>query len=159
MKINKDLIRNIKGFLDEDEGRCLYEIALKDFEKNPPVTNIILSSLGYCHEAIKDYDSAIKYFERIASGSENLLKAEALFNLGRLYAGRGDTARSMESYRKVMTNYTDSMYIELINAALRKGYKWGEMSWILESNDMINRAIQVIGGKVYKTYRLYLKAL
>ena len=51
------------------------------------------------------------------------------------------------------------MYIELINAALRKGYKWGEMSWILESNDMINRAIQVIGGKVYKTYRLYSKAL
>jgi len=29
MRINKDLIRNVKGFLDEDEGRCLYEIALK----------------------------------------------------------------------------------------------------------------------------------
>ncbi len=29
MKINKDLISNVKGFLDEDEGRCLYDIALK----------------------------------------------------------------------------------------------------------------------------------
>ena len=29
MDINQDLIRSVKGFLDEDEGRCLYEIALK----------------------------------------------------------------------------------------------------------------------------------
>ena len=29
MDINKDLIRKVKGFLDEDEGRCLYETALK----------------------------------------------------------------------------------------------------------------------------------
>jgi len=29
MKVNKDLIRNVKGFLDVDEGRCLYDIALK----------------------------------------------------------------------------------------------------------------------------------
>ncbi len=28
MNIDKDLISNVKGFLDEDEGRCLYETAL-----------------------------------------------------------------------------------------------------------------------------------
>ena len=29
MRISKDLINNVKGFLDEDEGRCLYETALE----------------------------------------------------------------------------------------------------------------------------------
>jgi hypothetical protein len=40
-----------------------------------------------------------------------------------------------------------------------KGYKYAEMSWILESNDMMNRAIRSLGGTVYKTYRMYEKAL
>lgn len=51
------------------------------------------------------------------------------------------------------------MYLELTNTALRKGYKWAEMSWILETNDMINRAIQLMGGEVYKTYRMFEKDL
>jgi predicted O-methyltransferase YrrM len=29
MEIDKDLIASVKGFLDEEEGRCLYEMALK----------------------------------------------------------------------------------------------------------------------------------
>jgi hypothetical protein len=33
------------------------------------------------------------------------------------------------------------------------------MSWILENNDMMNRAIKALGGKIYKTYRVYQKAL
>jgi hypothetical protein len=33
------------------------------------------------------------------------------------------------------------------------------MSWILESNDMMNRAIKRLGGEIYKTYRIYEKPL
>jgi hypothetical protein len=33
------------------------------------------------------------------------------------------------------------------------------MSWILENNDMMNRAIRLFGGEVYKTYRVYEKRL
>jgi GNAT superfamily N-acetyltransferase len=51
------------------------------------------------------------------------------------------------------------MYIETAKAALRRGYKWAEMSWILENNDMMNRSIQMLGGKVYKTYRMYQKSI
>ena len=50
-------------------------------------------------------------------------------------------------------------YYDTLMAAKRKGYKWGEMSWILESNGPMNRAIQHMGGTVYKTYRIYEKAL
>ncbi|MFT4203958.1 MAG: hypothetical protein QM610_08595 [Chitinophagaceae bacterium] len=34
-----------------------------------------------------------------------------------------------------------------------------EASWILEQNMMMNRAVLDIGGKVYKTYRVYKKAI
>ena len=51
------------------------------------------------------------------------------------------------------------MYLETAKAAVPKGYKFAEMSWILENNEMMNRAIRSLGGTVYKTYRVYEKAL
>jgi GNAT superfamily N-acetyltransferase len=47
------------------------------------------------------------------------------------------------------------MYLELAEQARRKGFEWAEMSWILEINDMISRGIKLMGGEVYKTYRVY----
>jgi hypothetical protein len=49
------------------------------------------------------------------------------------------------------------MYLETAKRAAPKGYKWAEMSWILENNMMMNRSIQMLGGEVYKTYRMYEK--
>ncbi|MEA3351478.1 MAG: N-acetyltransferase [Chloroflexota bacterium] len=43
--------------------------------------------------------------------------------------------------------------------AMKKGIQFAEMSWILENNDMMNRAIELMGAKIYKTYRFYEKAL
>ncbi len=51
------------------------------------------------------------------------------------------------------------MYMDIAENAMRKGYKWAEMSWILENNMMMNRAIEMLGGEVYKTYRMYEKTL
>lgn len=51
------------------------------------------------------------------------------------------------------------MYMATVKAGLRKGYGNVEMSWILENNDMMNRAIRLFGGEVYKTYRVYEKAI
>lgn len=50
-------------------------------------------------------------------------------------------------------------YLETAKAALSKGIQKAEMSWILENNDSINRPVQVMGGEIYKTYRLYDKVL
>ena len=49
------------------------------------------------------------------------------------------------------------MYYETTKAAAAKGYKWAEASWILETNEMMNRAMAMMGAKVYKTYRIYEK--
>jgi len=48
-------------------------------------------------------------------------------------------------------------YIDTYRNGLRKGYKWGELSWILEDNTLMNRALEMIGSKPYKRYRLYEK--
>ncbi len=49
------------------------------------------------------------------------------------------------------------MYLETAKTAARKGYPMGESSWILEDNDMMTRAAEMLGGEVYKTYRMYQK--
>ena len=50
-------------------------------------------------------------------------------------------------------------YVETARKSFSKGYLRCEMSWILESNDMMNRIIERLGGTVYKTYRIYEKPL
>jgi GNAT superfamily N-acetyltransferase len=50
-----------------------------------------------------------------------------------------------------------TFYVETARKAFGKGYRRCEMSWILESNDMMNRIIERLEGKVYKTYRIYEK--
>jgi GNAT superfamily N-acetyltransferase len=50
-------------------------------------------------------------------------------------------------------------YFKTAQAADRKGIKMGEMSWILDNNDLMNRPIIAMGGEVYKTYRFYEKPL
>ncbi len=46
-------------------------------------------------------------------------------------------------------------YLEGLRRAKEMGMEWGEMSWILEDNYRIRRGIESMGGKVYRTYRLY----
>ncbi|HEM48678.1 MAG TPA: N-acetyltransferase [Caldithrix sp.] len=46
-------------------------------------------------------------------------------------------------------------YIETIMRAKEKGYLGGEMSWILEDNYTMNKPIEDVGAKKYKTYRVY----
>lgn len=50
-------------------------------------------------------------------------------------------------------------YYKTAQAALKKGIKFGEMSWILDNNDLMNKPIIAMGGEVYKTYRYYEKDL
>jgi GNAT superfamily N-acetyltransferase len=47
------------------------------------------------------------------------------------------------------------LYKAVWEAGLKKGYVAGEMSWILEDNGPMNAAMQMMGGHVYKTWRIY----
>jgi GNAT superfamily N-acetyltransferase len=50
-------------------------------------------------------------------------------------------------------------YRNFIDEGLARGYHSAELSWILETNDLMNRPIKAMGATHYKTYRLYEKNL
>jgi GNAT superfamily N-acetyltransferase len=50
-------------------------------------------------------------------------------------------------------------YLLTAKEGLKGGYKREEGSWILETNDMMNRILERLGGVKYKTYRIYEKNL
>jgi GNAT superfamily N-acetyltransferase len=47
------------------------------------------------------------------------------------------------------------LYLDTLRKARELGYDGGEISWTLEDNHLVNRAIESMGGKKYKTYRIY----
>jgi ribosomal protein S18 acetylase RimI-like enzyme len=51
----------------------------------------------------------------------------------------------------------------MLAEGMRTGFKLGfrniEASWILENNTAVRRVIELFGGKAYKTYRVYERAL
>ncbi len=48
-----------------------------------------------------------------------------------------------------------AFYAALVRNARNLGYGPCEMSWILEDNVLMNRSLEVMGAKKYKTYRIY----
>jgi GNAT superfamily N-acetyltransferase len=46
-----------------------------------------------------------------------------------------------------------------IEVALEAGYEWCEYSWILEDNERTKGAVRLMGGELYKIYRMYEKGL
>ena len=91
----------------------LFKQALDDFADNPLLKGLILSGLGYTLEGKKDFPAAVTRFEEIVSDPDAIMKDEALFCLGRIYAKMGDTAKSTGAYKKIVSDFSDSIYIEL----------------------------------------------
>ena len=48
-----------------------------------------------------------------------------------------------------------ALYVEHIETAARVPQTWGEMGWMLEVNEPMNRAMEGMGGEIVKRYRLY----
>jgi len=51
------------------------------------------------------------------------------------------------------------LYLDTWRNATSRGYYTGEMSWILENNNMMIRSAKMLGGSIYKTYRMYQKKI
>jgi hypothetical protein len=94
MNINKDLIHSIKGFLDEDEGRCLYETALKACSLGPclEIGSYCGKSTLYLAAACREKSSILFSIDH-HRGSEEQQPGEEYFDpeLFDAQAGRVDT--------------------------------------------------------------------
>ncbi len=59
----------------------------------------------------------------------------------------------VEEYRA--SGLAAGFYATLVRNARKLGYEACEMSWVLEDNVLMNRSLEVMGAKRYKTYRIY----
>jgi hypothetical protein len=57
------------------------------------------------------------------------------------------------------TGVAAGLYIEHFDMAEATPQTWGEMGWILETNEAMNRGMEGMGGKVVKRYRVYEREL
>ena len=58
-----------------------------------------------------------------------------------------------------VTGIDGMLYVKSAEEAIKKGYYLGESSWILENNYPMRNALEKIDSVIYKTYRIYEKAL
>jgi GNAT superfamily N-acetyltransferase len=84
--------------------------------------------------------------------------AKFLFGRGKVDAVRVFALGVKHDYRH--TGVAAGLYLEHIKLAAQPDkIHWGEMGWILETNEPMNRAMEGMGGKVVKRYRLFERAL
>jgi hypothetical protein len=95
-----------------------------------------------------------------------LLPFGAVKLLWRLFVQKPKTARLIllgvkEKFRKQRKYGALPMALvyEVKTRGERIGYQWGELGWTLETNTAVNVMIKAVGGKAYKTYRVFEKAL
>ncbi len=98
---------------DYNKAIELYMKSLEDFNDEPFIKNLIINSLGYSYTVKKDYKPAAKYFEMIASIPDYSIKDEALFNLGEIYDAMGDNGKSIDAFKKILSDHTGSIYTEI----------------------------------------------
>jgi GNAT superfamily N-acetyltransferase len=57
------------------------------------------------------------------------------------------------------TGVAAALYVEHFDTANRVPQKWGEMGWILETNRNMNRAMEAMGGRIVRRFRVYERVL
>ena len=57
------------------------------------------------------------------------------------------------------TGVAAALYVEHFDTATRVRQKWGEMGWILETNRNMNRAMEAMGGRIVRRFRVYESVL
>ena len=75
-----------------------------------------------------------------------------------LYKNKIDSARiiTMGVIHEYHGKGIDTLfYYHTWKNALSKGYRKGEFSWVLETNEMMNKIARHLGANIHKTYRIY----
>jgi GNAT superfamily N-acetyltransferase len=169
---------NLKKF--KEEAAALREVYNKAWDKNLgffPMTNeefdytakdlkLILDP-DFC--VLAEQDGKIVGFGVAIPDINNILKTikkgrllptgifKLLFNKKKVRGIRIMLLGVIDGYRKM--GIEACLYGNIIKEYRRKNLDYAEASWTLENNEMVNRAIEAIGGDQYKTYRIYEKQI
>lgn len=156
LEIFNDAWSNNWGFspMDEEEFKFL-SYGLKFFldEDLSFVVDLHGKAIGFSI-TLPDYNQPIQKMqgEILPFGWLKFLQAVKKINLARVFV----LGVKKEYHQNA---FAALLYLETWKAVLKKGYKFAEMSWILEDNVKMRRAIEMAGAFVYKTYRIYEKKL
>ena len=104
--------------------------------------------------ALPDYNEVLKHLNGkigILGGLKFLYYSRKIRKIRVIFLGVNDTFRKR--------GVEGLLYIETFKNGTKKGYQRAECSWILENNLLMQRGIEAMGGKRYKTYRIYEMSL
>ncbi len=99
------------------EAKNLYKELLKE-EKGKEVRLILLQVIGYCDEAIGNFNDAEKNFKEQLEISPHVLKAYAYMNMGRIYESKGKKEEAIKIYERLLSELPDSGAIEQAKARI-----------------------------------------
>ncbi|MEM6960185.1 MAG: hypothetical protein AAF550_00415 [Myxococcota bacterium] len=132
-----------------DEMKLILDPALAFFAEIDGRPVGVCVGLPNINQATKDLNGRL-----FPTGFAKLLyrvKVEGLSQARLMMLGLRKELRGVKRYGALST----AMYAELAKRGYAKGYRWCELSWTLEDNQRINLGIRAMGGKRYKTYRIY----
>jgi GNAT superfamily N-acetyltransferase len=125
------------------------ELALVAEVKGEPVAFAL--TLPDANEALKAANGRLTRFGLPIGLVKLLLAARRIRRLRLILLG------IKEGYRR--RGLDAILYLDTLRKARELGYEGGEISWTLEDNHLVNRAIESMGGQRTKTYRVYEKPL
>ena len=102
-----------------DQAIALYTQALDDYADQPFYLNRIRASLAHALTEKKAYQAAADQLQQILQETSPAMADEALFHLGAIYAMMGQESRSREQYQRIVSEHSDSIYLELAKEKMR----------------------------------------
>ena len=174
------IIRNANLKKWKEEVRAIRELYLNAWDKNwgfvPPTEKefdhiadglkmIVVPEMVFIAE--KD-GNPIGFFLAVPNINEIMIKQKRgrilPFGVFRLLFGKKKTKILRIILLGVMDEYRRAgiegiFYAKIIRYAQTHNIAFGEGSWILENNLMMNQGMQKLNAEVYKTYRMYEKAV
>jgi len=104
-----------------EEAISLYETYLEKIGDDSIYRSMAYFGLAACYEVKADYQSAIRFLEKIIETDTAFLKEEAMFSLGRMYDLSGQKELSKESFQKFISQFPQSPLLPLAKAHLKNG--------------------------------------
>ncbi len=102
-----------------EDSMAHYKDALDLFRDQASLKNFLLAALGHVSIAMGDLTSAETYFKQIEKDDSALLKDEAGMALALLYEKAGKSEQSREMFKKIVSDYPDSIYLPLAKSKVQ----------------------------------------
>lgn len=84
--------------------------------------------------------------------------ARLVYRMGRIKTARMAVLVLLEAYRR--RGISELLILEALDYGKNTlGYTGAELGWTLDDNDLVNRTVEHVGGRRYKTYRIYEKPI